>query len=216
MDLTALEGCCAGQTAWVFGSGATMNHLDPRFFADKLTISTNLGAVEFGVRPDFAFTHYHHVAQQLLTLGCPVVTLACDTRSQQPWVGPRPRHLVLVEHPSYVGPSDRFDPFVAHRPAEGTLVYGSSSLHGAMHLAAYVGAAHLVLVGADCGRLDGEPSLTGHETGDVAQDRILALYDRDHRQMKAWLAEQYGVTVYSLNPFINPNLEGHRFSGPHG
>jgi len=31
--------------------------------------------------------------------------------------------------------------------------------------------------------------------------------------MKDWLAEKCGVTVYSLNPFINLNLEGHKFEG---
>ena len=219
MDLTALEGCCAGQTAWVFGSGATMNHLDPRFFEDKLTISTNLGAVRFGVRPDFVFTHYHRIAAEALELGCPVVTLAGDTLTGEAWVGPKPHHLVLVELPSYVGPSDRFAP--AGPPVPGQLVYGSSSLHGAMHLAAHIGAAHLVVVGADCGRLDGESNLQGYlklgdGVGGPEQDRILSLYERDHRRMKAWLAEQYGVTVYSLNPFVNLNLEGHTFQGPDG
>lgn len=215
MDLSQIQGCCAGQTAWVFGSGATMNHLDPGFFSDKLVVATNLGAMEMGVRPDFAFSHYHHVAQQLLVVGCPVVTLTRDTRTGEPWRGPQPRHLALVEQ-SHDAPSDRFDPFGPHRPADGGLVYGSSSLHGAMHLAAHVGAAHLVLVGADCGRLDGQVSLTGHHTGDMAQERIIALYERDLRQMKAWLSDRYGVTVYSLNPFVNLNLEGHRFEGPQG
>jgi hypothetical protein len=34
--------------------------------------------------------------------------------------------------------------------------------------------------------------------------------------MKDWLVANYGVTVYSLNPFINLNLEGHTFTGPDG
>ena len=31
--------------------------------------------------------------------------------------------------------------------------------------------------------------------------------------MNEWLVREYGVTVYSLNPFVNLNLEGHRFEG---
>jgi hypothetical protein len=42
--------------------------------------------------------------------------------------------------------------------------------------------------------------------GGAEQDRILSLYERDHRRMKDWLVANYGVTVYSLNPFINLNL----------
>ncbi|HEY7821591.1 MAG TPA: hypothetical protein VIG24_02095, partial [Acidimicrobiia bacterium] len=94
--------------------------------------------------------------------------------------------------------------------------YGSSSLHGAMHLAAYVGAAHIVMVGADCGILDGRTNLEGYPVlgGEHDTARILSLYERDHRRMKQYLIDNYGVTVYSLNPFINLNLEGHTFAGP--
>lgn len=217
MDLSDLRGLREGETAWVLGSGGTLNHLDPAFFGDKLTVSTNLGPVKFEVQPDFVFSHYHHISLEALELGCVVVTLAADTRTQQPWKGERPDRLVLVEQPSYVGPSDRFDPNGLHRP-DGTLVYGSSSIHGAMHLAAWLGAAHLVMVGADCGRLDGTSNLDGYPTlgGEGDTDRILSLYERDHRRMKAYLEAEYGVTVYSLNPFINLNLEGHRFVGPDG
>jgi hypothetical protein len=31
--------------------------------------------------------------------------------------------------------------------------------------------------------------------------------------MKEYLEQEYGVKTYSLNPFINLNLEGHTFGG---
>jgi hypothetical protein len=202
----------------VFGSGGTLNHLHPEFFADKLVVSTNLASVKFGVRPDFVFSHYHYVATDALPLGVPVLTLASDTRSQQPWQGERPDNLVLIPQDSYVGPSDVWDVFGRHKPRPDSLAYGSSSLHGAMHLAAWIGAKHLVMVGADCGILDGKVNLEGYGIlgGPGDTDRILSLYNRDHRRMKDWLVANYGVTVYSLNPFINLNLEGHTFTGPDG
>jgi len=39
------------------------------------------------------------------------------------------------------------------------------------------------------------------------------LYDRHHKLMKDYLEQEYAVKVHSLNPFINFNLEGHRFTG---
>lgn len=221
MDLSVLRGIHAGETAWVFGSGGTMNHLDPAFFSNKLTVSTNSGAVEFGVTPDFVFSHYHRTAAEALEYGCPVVTLACDTLTRVPWQGAKPDRLVLIPQDTYVGPSDNWNPATTHPPRPDSLAYGSSSLHGAMHLAAWIGAKHLVMVGADCGKVDGDANLDGHPgLGDVnggpEQDRILSLYERDHRRMKDWLVANYGVTVYSLNPFINLNLEGHTFTGPDG
>jgi len=130
VELSDLKDVRAGETAWVFGSGGTLNHLHPEFFADKLVVSTNLASVKFGVRPDFVFSHYHHVATDALPLGVPVLTLASDTRSQQPWQGERPDNLVLIPQDSYVGPSDVWDVFGRHKPRPDSLAYGSSSLHG--------------------------------------------------------------------------------------
>jgi len=219
MELSDLKDCQKGETAWVLGSGGTLNYLDPAFFADKLTVSTNAGPALFGVRhSDFIFTHYHACVPDALNYADVVVTLAGDTLTQQPWLGDVPDRLVLIPQDTYVGPSDVWDPNSTHRPRPDSLVYGSSSLHGAMHLAAHIGAAHIVMVGADCGVLDGTTNLHGYVgfDDDGHQARILSLYERDHRRMKRYLTDTYGVSVYSLNPFINLNLEGHKFVGPDG
>jgi hypothetical protein len=217
VDLTDLKDCRKGETAWVLGSGGTLNYLDPAFFADKLTVSTNLGPVKFGVMPDYVYTNYHKDAVRALELGMRVVvTLERDTENQQPWPGTQPDNLVLAPQDSYAPPGDGWDPNGTHRPRPDSLAYGSSSLHGAMHLAAHIGAAHIVMVGADCGILDGKTNVDGYGGGDLAAnpDRILSLYERDGKRMKRYLIDTYGVTVYSLNPFINLNLEGHTFVGP--
>lgn len=217
MELRDLKDCRKGETAWVLGSGGTLNHLDPAFFDGKLVVSTNLGPVRFGVKhPQFLFSHYHGQAREALDHAGIVVTLAKDTLTHQPWEGDVPHRLVLIPQDTYVGPSDMWDPHTTHRPRPDSLAYGSSSLHGAMHLAAHIGAAHIVMVGADCGILDGQSNLDGYRgfEDDGHRDRILSLYERDHRRMKRYLTDTYGVTVYSLNPFINLNLEGHTFVGP--
>lgn len=218
MELSALRHLHPSSTVWVVGSGGTLNYLSPAFFDDKLVVATNTAPIRFGiVRPSYVFTHYHSVVPEALASGAIVVTLACDTKTQQPWQGDVPKRLVLVQQDNYVGPSDRWDPNTTHRPRPDTLAYGSSSLHGAMHLAAWLGAAHIVMVGADCGKLDGTANLDGYGAlggGGSELDRILSLYERDHRRMKQYLSSTYGVNVYSLNPFVNLNLEGHTFAGP--
>jgi hypothetical protein len=220
VELSDLEGVHRGETVWVVGSGGTLNYLDPAFFDGKVVVATNTGPVKFGIaRPLFLFTHYHPIAQQALDFAGTVVTLACDTRTGVPWQGQKPDNLVLIPQNSYVGPSDGWNPNSTHPPRPDSLVYGSSSIHGAMHLAAHIGAAHIVMVGADCGRLDGTANLGGYPglgdaNGGPEQDRILSLYERDHKRMKQYLVDTYGIGVYSLNPFINLNLEGHTFVGP--
>jgi hypothetical protein len=208
MQLDTLENAHKGETVWVLGSGPSLNFLHARFFDDKITVSTNESAFTLGFQPDYVFSHYHSEASKM-EASIAVVTLARDTATQQPWQGETPKHVVLIEQDSYNPPGSSWNPLTTHPPKPGSLAYGSSSLHGSMHLAAWLGAAHIVLVGADCGTLDGEHRVAGYPNG----DKLWALYNQHHKLMKDWLVREYGVTVYSLNPFINLNLEGHRFEG---
>jgi len=210
MELADLRGSLSGETVWVLGSGPSLGFVDPAFFTGKHTISTNFGASTVGVNPDFVFSHYHGVAAELLSVSGVVVTLERDTVTQQPWSSFRPENLVFAPQDSYSPPGSGWDPFTRNRPPADSLAYGSSSLHGAMHLAAHLGAAHIVLVGADCGTLDDAHRVDGYP---VDGHKPWALYNKHHQLMKAWLVDNYGVTVQSLNPFINFNLEGHRFAG---
>lgn len=209
LKLERLRNNHYGSTIWVLGSGPTLNFLDPVFFMDKITVSTNYSAEILGFVPDYAFTHYHANAWDLLATSKTVVTLAKDTVTQQDWLAGDDENLCLVEQLNYSPPGSNWNPLTSHNPGNETLAYGSSSLHGSMHLAAWLGAAHIVLVGADCGTLDGEHRVAGYPDG----HKLWELYNEHHKLMKTFLEEKYGVTVYSLNPFINFNLEGHAFQG---
>ena len=211
MQLSELHNTQQLSTIWVLGSGPSLNFVAGSFFADKIVISTNFSARALGVRPQYAFTHYHANAKDLLTDSDVVVTLGGDTLTQKPWQGEQPPQLALAPQKSYAPPGAGWDPFGAHRPPDGSLAYGSSSLHGAMHLAAFLGASNIMLVGADCGQIDGAdrvntyPVKNGHT--------LWQLYDKHHKLMADWLRAEYGAQVMSLNPFINLNLEGHTFTG---
>ena len=211
MELADLKDRHAGDTIWVLGSGASLNFLDPAFFADKPVVSTNYSARVFGVSKYYAFSHYHEVAHDLTREADAVVTLAGDTLTQRAWVGEPPDNLVLISQDSYNPPGSSWDPFTRNPPRVDSLAYGSSSFHGAMHLAAWLGAGFIVLVGGDCGHIDGEQNVTGYK--DDHSPYPHTLYNEHHKLMKNWLVEKYGVGVYSLNPFINFNLEGHKFEG---
>lgn len=194
----------------MLGSGPSLNYLDPQFFRDKLVVSTNYAAETLGVMADYAFTHYHRVAKELQGIMTTVVTLERDTVTQQAWGYDDFENIAFAKQDSYQAPGSAWNPLTTHRPKQGSLAYGSSSLHGAMHLAAHLGASSIVLVGADCGTIDDAHRVDGYP---VDGHKPWALYNQHHKLMKDWLAAEYGVNVYSLNPFINLNLEGHRFDG---
>lgn len=209
MLLEELRNKHEGETVWVLGSGPSLNFLSPEFFHDKLTVSTNYSARVLGHDPDYAFTHYHENSTSLLSDSGTVVTIEKDTMSREPWMGEKPSNLVLAPTAYDRPPGSEWNPLTSHRPVPGTIAYGSSSLHGSMHLAAIMGARFIILVGADCGQIDGEDRVAGYPDG----HKLWELYNRHHKLMKDYLAEEYGVEVHSLNPFINLNLEGHEFAG---
>jgi len=209
MELDDFRNKHAGSTIWVLGSGATLSYVSPGFFDDKIVISTNFAGKIAGIKAQYAFSHYHQDSADILNYSDWLFTLRCDTNSQKEWVGEVPEGVVFVEQDSYAPPGASWNPLTTHPPNENSLAYGSSSIHGAMHLAAWLGASFVVLVGADCGFLDGADRIADYPVGHSPW----VLYNQHHKLMKDWLLKKYGVRVYSLNPFINFNLEGHKFQG---
>lgn len=214
MLLSELKNIHPNQTIWVIGSGPSLNYLDPRFFDDKICVSINQSGQEFGLLRQYTFCHYHPSEQEhdvfirMFARSEYVVLPEKEHGDGREWEGEKPANLILF--PSHAGrPGVRFDPFGRDDPKPDSLVIGSSSAHGAIHFAAHIGAAHIVLVGVDCGTLDGKHRIDGYHDG----HKLWELYDKHLRVMKKWIRERYGVPMYSLNPFVNLNLEGVQFRG---
>jgi hypothetical protein len=214
MKLTDLKDKHKGETIYVIGSGSSLAYIDPAFFSDKITVTVNLVGRLHGFSPDYLFSNYHKTFEDLLDIESIGVTLERDTLSHKRWTGTPPKNLVFISHAYDETYGPYFNPNL-NPPAEDSLLYGSSSLHGAMHLAAYLGARFIILVGADCGTIDGEHRIPGYpmEATEEETNWIWSVYNEHHRQVKEWLKEKYGCGTYSLNPFINLNLEGHTFKG---
>jgi hypothetical protein len=218
MSLESIHDERRGETAWVLGSGGSTGYIDPDFFSDKWVISTNFSAPMLGVKVWDAFSHYHKVTKKLAEQASMVVTLEKDTLSLMSWQGDVPDNVLFAPQADYNPPGSSWDPFRKHKPLANSLVYGSSSIHGAIHLAAHMGASHIVLLGADCGMLDGRNRFDDYETGLRAMGypeghTPWKLYDHHLQVLKRWIFDNYGVHIYSLNPFVNLNLEGHLFVG---
>ena len=215
--LETLKDKHPGSTIWVFGSGASVGYLSPRFFDDKICIATNLIADYFDLRSYYLFTHYHYnVLENLKKPGmlAAVTHDVCSSRWHPNKANLPPEGCVKDDAQvifNYL--SDRvpkggnFDPYKHAKKDE--IVFGSSSIHGSMQLAAWMGASNIVLVGADCGSIDGEHRIDEYPPGHAPWD----IYNQHLMRMKSWLKETYSVEVYSLNPFVNFNLEGHTFQG---
>jgi hypothetical protein len=100
------------------------------------------------------------------------------------------------------------------------LVVSYSTITTAMHLAAYMGAKNIVLVGHDCGLLDGKATFGGYY-GDMKADspwNNVSEYESWLDQIEGQtllvrdkIKEIYGCNIVSINPFVNFGLEGHSY-----
>lgn len=210
MELADLIDTRKGETAWVFGSGATLNFLDPEFFRDKLTVSTNFSGITFGLTPDFVFSN-HHSGIKTMALDLPntiFVVNRYETPVPEEYAGVLP-NVVANDSKTVHNSFGLFDPYGRDKPDRpDQLVFGSTSTHGAMHLAALLGAKNIVLVGVDCGVLDRLVNVAHYPE---ETQRSFPVWNDHLIVMRNWLRDNYGARVYSLNPFVNLNLEGHTF-----
>ena len=107
--------------------------------------------------------------------------------------------------------------------ASDTLIVSWTTFTTARHLAAYMGAKNIILVGHDCGTLDDESFFTGYHTketisiawGEHDQEEHykvwLSKIEKSTKVLKLLLTEEYRCNILSLNPFINFGLEGHKY-----
>jgi len=211
VELTELTDTRKGETAFVIGSGKTLDYYDPAFFDDKLTIGVNSGWSLRLDRVDYMVTKYHPIATEWVDsdrVGTTVVTRGLrGHRNLQPLTDDR---MVVVDHNE--NSVERWD---GEWPEDG-LVATHSSITTAMHLAAVLGARSLVMVAADCGTLDDDTNSEGHTNErDFASESVwrekFQSFDRQNQKVANILRERYGLAVMSMLPFVTPNMEGHRF-----
>ena len=64
--------------------------------------------------------------------------------------------------------------------------------------------------------LDGMTNMEGYVSGNLLENpnprMWLDRWEEHLRMVKAWLQDHYDVDIYSMNPFLNLNLEGHVWS----
>ena len=200
---------------YVVGSGPTLDYIDPQFFAGETVIAVNEVGVRLGLYNSRAnlhtFSHYHQETFALAEM-YPKHKFH-TTMGDRGFAGfPSEEHKNVKFYKHY-GTTFDFDP--TRKWPDGGILVGSTGVHGAMHLACLMGAKDIILVGVDCGLLDGKANHADYVSGNLAEGDVLgwlARWDDHLRAVKEVLTEEYGVRIYSLNPFVNLNLEGHAWT----
>lgn len=201
----------AGRTVWVVGSGATLGHIDPRFFDDKVCVCVNFAGTVLGLRDFFSVTHHHDDAQAVAETrpDCTVITTEVEQVPSTDSTGVQATAPNIVKVPTIDQQYAAFDAEL-HWPTDpDRFVIGPSSVTLAIHWAVYLGAKDIVLAGVDCGELDHAGRVAEYPGGHLHY----AMWENALRSTAGKLRKD-GVNVYSLNPFVTLALEGHTFYQP--
>jgi len=198
-----------GNTVYVIGSGATLGHVDPNFFSDKICVCVNFAGVTLNLREFYSVTHHHDDAQNvaLQRADLPVITTEVEQVPATDTTLVPATAFNIIKVPSIDQQYGAFNA-ATHWPTEpDVFVVGPSSVTLALHWAYYVGASSIVLAGVDCGQLDGQGRVANYPDGHLHYRLWQEALDGTANYLR-----KAGVNVYSLNPFTTLALEGHFFS----
>ena len=126
---------------YVVGSGPTLNYIDPSFFDGKEVVAVNYAGDRLGIHEIAdvtVHTHYHNEAHALATKYPQswVWTPEGDAGHSGSPPADSPPNVIYYPHPP-----TRFDFDVAKASLPEGLLVGSTSAHGAIHLACKAGTA---------------------------------------------------------------------------
>lgn len=203
-SITELKGRHKGQDIWIIAAGPSAQFIDPSFFEGKITIGVNRVWVRF--KTDYLVIKEGNILQMAIDTGSTVIAsrhhTGCldyiESQAEGDWYGFQHENNGLTEILLDVIGTD-------------SIVVSYSTITSAMHIAAYMGAVNIILVGHDCGKLDGKVNLDGYHKPPLFYDDFLRAIEPQSRMVREKLKEVYGVNIYSLNPFLNFGLEGHRY-----
>ena len=209
-----------GKDIYILASGKTIDYIDTSFFEGKIVIGVNQ------VYKKFVPTYLVRKERALLLdvlKACPQTIhfisrgncggnkiLNTDTLRDV-----EDKNIVIYDHDNNVGS-------VVFPSGKDKLVVSRSTITTAIHLAAYMGAKNIMVVGHDCGLLDGECNFKGyhsnetykiaHKGGEKRYKTWITGIEQDTIALRKILRTKYGCNIYSINPFINIGLEGHVYT----
>ena len=204
---------------YVLGSGASLNFIDPKFFHKKITVCVNEVGETYLPTTKYVVTKYHpeaiKFAQQMPNVN--VVVSRGSLGGPHYAALPALKNLYTFDHNIN---RDASTSVVADWLLEdGSLYVSWSSITSAMHFGAYLGAKNIIMVAHDCGELDDKSWVDGYVYDTWDKTKVEEAKERNKQfeiqsiAVKGKLKQLYGCNVYSLNPFINYNLEGTKYRG---
>ena len=218
------------ETIYIIASGKSIDYIDSDFFSNKITIGVNQTYKKFV--PTYLVRKEHQLIDEILDLNLDTIHFISKGNCGENYINNSTYNLtsnirqqlennniVIYDHII-----NRLSNIKALPDNDNALIASNSTITTAIHLAAYMGARYIVLVGHDCGSLDNEINFSGYhdkltysiihgrENPEEKYRSLLKIIENQTIKLKTLLKEKYGCDIYSLNPFINFGLEGHVYT----
>lgn len=218
----ALKDIYKGIDIYVLGSGASMAFIDHSFFEDKICIGTNSIYKFFPVK--YSVIKHKEFIKDAVAAGQIVIYSKHDC-------GDITKELIVGEIAHYVftHKRGRFENLEANLQEnldalgkDDDIFVSYSTITSSIHLAAYMGAKNIILAGHDCGYIDELSHVSNYadhikefhnteENLNKYYDDWFDIINRDTIRLKERIEKVYDCNIYSINPFINFRLEGHKY-----
>lgn len=210
--ITELKNIYQGEDIYVIASGKSFDYISPDFFEKKITVGVNQVykriECDYLVRKEIKF-----LEQSLAKTNSKVIVSKFNCGNVASFQN-KPENdndnLYYFDH--LMNREKEIDTSVF---GTDNIVVSYSTITSAIHIAAYMGAKNIILVGHDCGTINDESTFDGYYDG--IQDtpwsnwgeykNWLKLIEAQTILVKNELKKVYDVNVVSINPFVSLNLE---------
>ena len=229
LELIDFKDKYKNQDIYIIGSGKSCDFLDNDFFNNKITIGVNQ------VYKKFKCNYYirkenKHIDTVLKNINDSILFISrgnygTNNNVNKDYFEKNKKYknkVVIFDHYDNCGSVDNDNNIKKYNynhlnKNNDKLISTSSTLLTAIHLAYYMGAKNIILVGHDCCRINGESNFKNYHT-----EKTLNIVWKNQDEYNNWLSKiesqtvyiknilknNYNVNVVSLNPFVSYNLEG--------
>lgn len=205
-----------GQDIWILAAGASMNYVKPSFFDNKITIGVNRVCKAF--RCDYVIAKDGRGFKEILSsidYNTKLVLSKHESGNLHQNLNSVDFEHFIFEHPAKPREEPQLD---CIKKESSQIVVSYSTITSAIHFAAFLGAKNIMICGHDCGTLDGDSTITEYYKNIKPQQGTenayvswLSLIENHTVTVCNRLQKEYDCNIHSLNPFINLNLEGHKY-----
>jgi len=219
---TRLKNIHLNKDIYVLGSGSSMNFIDKSFLKDKISIGSNSIWKFFPVTYSL-FKHKEFIDEAVKNNQKVIIAKHdCGDIRKEIVENKNSDYIFTHKKGRFEDMDANFNENINAIGKDEDIFVSYSTITSCIHLAAYMGAKNIIILGHDCGFIDGVSHVKNyaqhlidfHKTEKAFNDyhnMWFKIVSQDTIRLKQKLKEVYGCNIYSINPFINFGLEGHKY-----